>query len=119
MKVKLLLLALIAPVLASIALVWFVAIQVSGVLALLLAIGLFLGISRLNHSSSPLKAKLLERDDALFRQLCQSRVTGNIRRFYRLLPSDPRCRLCLGPFRGVGKLLGIRPSRKNPNFCPG
>src|SRR5262249_22614574 len=31
--------------------------------------------------------------------------------------SDPRCRFCLVPFGGLGKLLGIKPSRKNPDFC--
>lgn len=43
------------------------------------------------------------------------------RRFYRLLPSDPRCKLCNAPFRGPGAVL-VRPigknqSPKNPNFC--
>jgi len=42
---------------------------------------------------------------------------GIIRRFYRFLPSDPRCRFCLVPFGGVGKALRIKPSAKNPNFC--
>jgi adenylate cyclase len=35
----------------------------------------------------------------------------------RHLPAAPRCKLCYAPFRGLGPLLGIRPSRKNPNFC--
>lgn len=43
------------------------------------------------------------------------------RRIYRLLPSDPRCKLCQVPFAGpgalVGKLAGKQPSGKNPNFC--
>ncbi len=42
-------------------------------------------------------------------------------RVFRLLPHDPRCKLCQNPFGGVGgKLLGLmgrRPSRKNPNLC--
>jgi adenylate cyclase len=35
----------------------------------------------------------------------------------RLLPSDPRCRFCMVPFAGVGKVFGIRPSAANPNYC--
>ena len=42
-------------------------------------------------------------------------------RVFRLLPHDPRCKLCQNPFGGVGgKLVGLmgrRPSRKNPNLC--
>lgn len=43
-----------------------------------------------------------------------------LRRIMRRLPSEPRCKLCNSPFRGVGKLLkpfGFAPSRKNPNLC--
>lgn len=43
------------------------------------------------------------------------------RRFYRLLPTDPRCKLCNAPFRGPGgaivRLIGKGRSPKNPNFC--
>ena len=44
------------------------------------------------------------------------------RRWFRLLPSDPRCELCLAPFSGAGGMMlrlarGIRPSRLNPRFC--
>ncbi len=42
-------------------------------------------------------------------------------RIFRHLPHDPRCKLCLNPFGGVGGkmvgLLGRRPSRKSPNLC--
>ena len=42
-------------------------------------------------------------------------------RIFRRLPHDPRCKLCLNPFGGVGGkmigLLGHKPSRKNPNIC--
>ena len=43
-----------------------------------------------------------------------------IRRFMRVLPTGPRCKLCNSPYRGVGRLLkpfGFAPSRKNPNLC--
>jgi len=39
----------------------------------------------------------------------------------KVLPTDPRCKLCNAPFRGVGRLvaglLGRQPSAKNPRFC--
>ncbi len=42
-------------------------------------------------------------------------------RIYRHLPHDPRCKLCLSPFAGIGgklcALAGRKPSRKNPNLC--
>jgi adenylate cyclase len=40
---------------------------------------------------------------------------------FRRLPHDPRCRMCLSPFSGVGgrmfRWMGRTPSRKNPNLC--
>lgn len=43
------------------------------------------------------------------------------RHFFRLIPSDPRCRLCNAPFSGVGglvtRLSGRGRSRGNPHFC--
>ena len=42
-------------------------------------------------------------------------------RVFRLLPSDPRCKLCRNPFGGPGgkvcAVIGRKPSRKNPNLC--
>jgi adenylate cyclase len=42
-------------------------------------------------------------------------------RWFRHLPSPPRCKLCHNPFGGIGgKLVGLwgfTPSRKNPNLC--
>jgi adenylate cyclase len=39
----------------------------------------------------------------------------------KLLPSPPRCKLCNAPFAGAGaplmRLLGRRPSKRNPRFC--
>ncbi len=113
------LLTLRASGLVVLVLVAFVAVQVSAPLALLLAIVLGVGLVRLIHSPNPLRRRLLKRDDKLYLKLCKTGVTGRVRQFYRRLPSDPRCRICLAPFRGVGRLLGIKPSRKNPNFCPG
>jgi adenylate cyclase len=43
------------------------------------------------------------------------------RRFFKLLPHEPRCRLCAAPFAGAAaplmRLIGKRPSDKNPNWC--
>ena len=49
--------------------------------------------------------------------LCKSGFVGRIRTVIGRLPASPRCRFCLVPFGGLGKLLGIKPSSKNPNFC--
>lgn len=42
-------------------------------------------------------------------------------RLHRILPSPPRCRLCLVPFAGVGgwvmRRRGKAPSSRNPHFC--
>jgi adenylate cyclase len=41
--------------------------------------------------------------------------------FHRRLPSPPRCKLCLAPFKGIGSWLmafkGKAPSNRNPRFC--
>jgi adenylate cyclase len=43
------------------------------------------------------------------------------RRIFKLIPHAPRCRLCAAPFSGAGaplmRLIGKRPSDKNPNWC--
>lgn len=43
------------------------------------------------------------------------------RRLMRHLPTDPRCKLCAAPFRGVGgalmRLIGKGPWPRNPKFC--
>lgn len=40
---------------------------------------------------------------------------------FGLLPSNPRCKFCHGPFAGIGgafmRFLGVRQSTKNPKFC--
>jgi adenylate cyclase len=45
-----------------------------------------------------------------------------MRRFFRMVPSSPRCGMCLAPFKGVGGIIFkplpfTSPSRKNPNWC--
>lgn len=43
------------------------------------------------------------------------------RRFFAMLPSNPRCKVCNAPFKGIGgaamKLIGREPFEKNPKFC--
>lgn len=44
-----------------------------------------------------------------------------MRRLFQHLPSGPRCHACAAPFGGVGRqvirLIGKRPSGRNPNLC--
>ena len=58
-----------------------------------------------------------ERDDNYLFSACASGVTSRYRRIFRSIPGNPRCRVCLLPFGGVGRLLRVQPSRKNPNHC--
>ncbi len=49
-------------------------------------------------------------------------VDKRLRRIFRLLPEDPRCRFCNAPFRGVGGILvralfGKQQSTLNPRYC--
>jgi hypothetical protein len=53
----------------------------------------------------------------VFFQDCASPEARRFYHFNRSLPASPRCRLCMAPFGGLGPILGIRPSRKNPKFC--
>lgn len=42
-------------------------------------------------------------------------------RFNKRLPSPPRCKMCLAPFRGIGSIVmrwqGRSPSNRNPRYC--
>ena len=49
-------------------------------------------------------------------------VDKRLRRIFRMLPRDPRCKFCNAPFQGVGgtivrALFGKRRSDLNPRFC--
>ena len=49
-------------------------------------------------------------------------VDKRLRRIFRLLPRDPRCKFCNAPFKGIGGALvktifGKQQSSLNPNFC--
>jgi adenylate cyclase len=49
-------------------------------------------------------------------------VDKRLRRIFRILPHDPRCKFCNAPFQGIGgalvrTLYGKQRSSLNPNFC--
>lgn len=48
-------------------------------------------------------------------------VVRTLQRTMRILPSNPRCKVCYSPFGGIGgrivRFAGFAPSRKNPTFC--
>jgi adenylate cyclase len=60
-------------------------------------------------------------DVEYFTKLVDAHVTRGFIRVMRVLPSEPRCRLCRAPFAGGGgrvmRRLGYAPSRKNPTIC--
>lgn len=58
-------------------------------------------------------------DEALF-VFCEQRFSRYLRGINRAIPRAPRCKLCMCPFGGLGRVLpgpDFQPSRKNPNFC--
>ena len=109
------LLAVLVAATAVLGVVGYLAGQISGALAPLVVLGVGIWMLRRWHARGRFVS---EEDDLAFRDLCRSDVFSSGRRLYRALPTDPRCRFCLVPFGGVGRVLGIVPSRKNPNFCP-
>lgn len=48
-------------------------------------------------------------------------VPRHLYHLYGLLPSDPRCKLCAAPFKGLGgmlmRMIGRDRSKYNPRFC--
>jgi adenylate cyclase len=64
-------------------------------------------------------SRKLDGDDALF-VFCEQALGRWYRAAARAIPYGPRCKLCLRPFAGLGRVLpgpGFSPSRKNPNLC--
>ena len=64
------------------------------------------------HDSEEFWRNFLTRGDATERR---------VRRLFKRIPEGPRCKLCAAPFAGVGapfmRLIGKRPSDKNPTMC--
>ncbi len=104
------------PLLLAVALGWWAA-SVSVALGALVLVAVPVAFIVVFHNfDGVVSRRLLARDDQVLFRGCEAGV-ASIRRLYRHLPASPRCRLCLVPFAGVGGWLGIRPSRKNANFC--
>ncbi len=80
-------------------------------------IAITVALTSFGHNYWPFATKLREDDDRFMFGLCDSGLMGRLRQLYRHLPANPRCRVCLVPFGGFGRILRIAPSRKNPNFC--
>jgi adenylate cyclase len=55
--------------------------------------------------------------------LTRSRRVRRLRRFWRTIPSGPRCKMCTGPFGPPGgsirRLFGLGPWPGNPKYCAG
>ena len=71
----------------------------------------------LGHNYERFGPRQREKNDGFLFEACAAGAFSPLRRFYRHLPANPRCRVCLVPFGGIGRVLRISPSRKNPNFC--
>jgi adenylate cyclase len=95
-----------------------VGLRISGLAGLLLFGLLTVGFLFLFYNYDyPLVRRLAKADDQVMVNLCRTGFVGRTRRMFRGLPSNPRCRFCLVPFGGMGKLIGIKPAAKNPNYC--
>jgi len=115
LKVALRLIGLVQLLLA-VALGWWAA-DVSLVFGAVVFVAVFVGFLVVAHNfDGVLSRRMLARDDQLLIHACEAGA-GSLRGLYRHLPASPRCRVCLVPFAGLGGWLGIRPSRKNANFC--
>ena len=63
------------------------------------------------------RRRRVQDDRMVFDYYCSKGVLHRFMRINRRVPSDPRCKLCYVPFGGLGRLFGVRPSRRNSNFC--
>src|SRR5205823_14122771 len=95
----------------------FLASRISIVLAIVLGFAVPATLLNLAHNRNPFTARLRKRDDQLVFRGWEAGIFTAPRRFYRRLPADPRRRLCLVPFGGVGGPLRIKPSGNYANFC--
>ena len=89
-----------------------------GIVVLLLLIPLGLG-ARLGYKLIQTydRRRRVRDDNYFFATYCRSGIMSRVRWLNRRLPSSPRCRVCLLPFGGLGRVVGFKPSRKNPNHC--
>ena len=96
----------------------FLAITGAAIVAVLVVVGLGPRF-HMNWLSPRIDPRRRARDDNYFFDNCRSGLLSRYRWFSRRIPSAPRCKFCLAPFGGLGRLGGIKPSRKNPSFCQG
>jgi adenylate cyclase len=97
-----------------------VSVAVAVVVVALLLIAVHVGVRLFFNQLSPVvDGRRRARDDNYFFEGCASGAMSRYRWLNRRLPAPPRCKFCLAPFGGLGRVGGIKPSRKNPNFCRG
>ncbi len=65
-------------------------------------------------------------NDEIWRRILTGELSdfAQMRRIFKAIPTDPRCRMCNAPFRGLGGhfsrlVLRKTPSKINPHFCDG
>ena len=104
---------LIAALLA-IAVGLYVSVWAGAALFIVLAFGL---VSLVFNFDAVVVRRLSTEEDPLLLLLCHTGFVGRVRQILRIIPSEPRCRFCQTPFGGLGKVIGIRPSAGNPNYC--
>lgn len=77
-----------------------------------IGLGAMTGASNPERSDEAFWRDFLTRGDAMERK---------VRRVFKLIPQGPRCKLCAAPFAGPGaplmRMIGKRPSDKNPDMC--
>jgi adenylate cyclase len=97
-----------------------VGLAVVGIVVALVLLVLYVGVRGFFNALSPVvDSRRRVRDDNYFFNGCKSGLMSRYRWINRHVPAPPRCKFCLVPFGGLGRLGGIKPSRKNPNFCRG
>jgi adenylate cyclase len=97
-----------------------VSVAVAVVVVALLLIAVHVAVRLFFNQLSPVvDGRRRARDDNHFFDGCKSGAMSRYRWLNRHLPAPPRCKFCLAPFGGLGRVGGIKPSRKNPNFCRG
>ena len=91
---------------------------VAGIVVLLLLILLAI-CARLGYNLIRIydRRRRVRDDDYFFTTYCRTGIMSKVRWVNRRLPSSPRCKVCLLPFAGLGRVAGFKPSRKNPNYC--
>jgi len=86
-------------------------VVVLGVVLLIIA-----GSWTIARAAPAIHRRRVEKNDYTFFDDCTRPFLNHL---LRRLPAPPRCRLCFAPFRGIGPVIGARPSRKNPKYCEG